>query len=138
MGKIVSLEFKNRRIIILEGSRRGQNITVHKSVMLNVDPGSIDDGKIVDMESIIEKLEKAFSENNIRTKNATFIINTNTTITRSMDLPVLKSNAETMSMIKNELDQLLSVNLDNYKLIYKSLGKTTESGIEKACSLRKD
>lgn len=132
MGKIVSLEFKNRRIIILEGSRRGQNITVHKSVMLNVDLGSIDDGKIVDMESIIEKLEKAFSENNIRTKNATFIINTNTTITRSMDLPVLKSNAETMSMIKNELDQLLSVNLDNYKLIYKSLGKTTESGIEKA------
>lgn len=132
MGKIVSLEFKNRRIIILEGSRRGSNVTVHKGLMLNIDPGSIDDGKIVNMESIIEKLEKAFSENSIRTKNATFIINTNATITRSMDLPVLKSNAETMSMIKNELDQLLSVNLDNYKLIYKSLGRTTENGVEKA------
>lgn len=131
MGKILSVEIKNRNIKLLEGSRNGSGVTIFRSLVLNLEPGSIDDGKIMDMDSVAEAIEKALADNGIKSKNAIFIINTNSTVTRNMELPLLKSRAETMSMIKNELDQLLPVNLSQYQLIYKKTGTVKSENIEK-------
>lgn len=131
MGRILSVEIKNRNIKILEGSRSGSSVIVYKSLLVDLESGSIDDGKIMDMDSIVATLGRALVENNIKTKNANFIINTNSTITRNMDLPLLKSKSETMSMVKSELSQLLPVDLDQYKLVYKKTENVIVEGIEK-------
>lgn len=124
MAKILSIEIDNRNVRILEGSKKGPSIVVHKSICLDLEPNSIDDGKITDISSVAGIIQKALIDNKIKTKKAVFTINTNSIITRSVELPILKSRIQTMSMIKNELDQLLSVNLEEYKLIYKTVGKT--------------
>lgn len=131
MGRILSVEIKNRNIKILEGSRSGSSVMVYKNLLVDLEPGSIDDGKIMDMDSIVATLGRALTENNIKTKNANFIINTNSIITRNMDLPLLKNKSETMSMVKSELDQLLPVDLDQYKLVYKKTENIIVEGIEK-------
>ena len=131
MAKILSIEIDNRNIKILEGSKSGASLSVYKSIFLDVPSNSVDDGKIIDMDSVVEIIEKALVENNIKTKSAIFTINTNSIITRNIELPILKSKADTMSMIKNELDQLLSVDLNQYKLIYKKLEKVMVDEVEK-------
>jgi len=131
MRRILSVEIKNRNIKILEGTRNGSSITIYKNLFLDLEPGSIDDGKIIDMDSIAETIELALKSNNIKSKNAVFIINTNSTITRTMELPVLKSKSETFSMIKNELDQLLPVDLNQYKIVFKKTDTINDDELEK-------
>lgn len=124
MAKILSIEIDNRNVKILEGAKKGSSIVVHKSIFLDLQPNSIDDGKITDMDSVAGAVQKALISNKIKTKNAIFTINSNSIITRIIELPILKNRAQTISMIKNELEQLLSVDLNEYKLIYKTVEKT--------------
>ncbi|WP_313163748.1 pilus assembly protein PilM [Sedimentibacter sp.] len=131
MGRILSVEIKNRNIKILDGLRKGSSITVYKSLLLDLEPGSIDDGKIIDIDSVVHIIDNALKENNIKTKNAIFIINTNATITRNMELPLLKSNSETFLMVKNELSQLLPVDIEQYKIVYKKTDTVTIDGVVK-------
>jgi len=131
MGRILSVEIKNRNIKILDGLRKGSSITVYKSLLLDLEPGSIDDGKIIDIDSVVHIIDSALKENNIKTKNAIFIINTNATITRNMELPLLKSNSETFLMVKNELSQLLPVDIEQYKIVYKKTDTVTIDGVVK-------
>lgn len=130
MGRVLSIEIKNRNIKILEGSKNGSSVTIYKSLFLDIEPGSIDDGKIVHMDSVVANIEKALKDNNIKTKNATMILNTNETITRNIDLPLLKNKSETLSMIKNELNQILPVDLNEYKVVYKLTYTTFSDEVE--------
>lgn len=131
MGRTLSIEIKNRNIKILEGSRSGSSVAIYKNLLVYVKPGSIDDGRITDMESVVETLENIFVNNKIKTKDAILIINTNSTITRVMELPILKSKSETMSMVRSELDQLLPIDLNQYQLVYKLTDTFNDEGIEK-------
>lgn len=124
MAKILSIEIDNRNVKILEGAKKGSSIIVHKSIFLDLQPNSIDDGKITDMDSVTGAIQKALISNKIKTKNAILTINSNSIITRIIELPILKNRTQTISMIKNELEQLLSVDLNEYKLIYKTVEKT--------------
>lgn len=119
MARILSIEIDNRNIKILEGSKHGASLAVFKSIFLDVEPGCIDDGRITDIDTVVDIIEKALKKYNVKTKNAIITINTNSIITRNIELPILKSKSDTMSMIQNELDQLISVDLSQYKLIYK-------------------
>ncbi len=131
MGKVLSLEFSNKYIKMLDGSRSGNSLTVNKSILLEVEKGCIDDGKVIDIDSVINTVNEAISKNNIRAKKAIFTIHTNSTVTRNIELPVLKSKSDTMSMIKSELSQLMPVDLNQYKLIYKKTESVNADGAEK-------
>lgn len=131
MGRILSIDIKNRNIKIIEGAKSGSSLTIHKSLFLDLDPGNIDDGKIIDIDVVADIIDTALKVNNIKTKNATFIINTNSTISRTIELPILKSNSETLSMIKNELDQLLPVDIEQYKIVFKHTDTISAEGAEK-------
>lgn len=131
MGRILSIEIKNRSIKILEGAKSGSSINILKSLSIDIEPGSIDDGKIIDMDLVASTIDVSLKKNNIKTKNAIFIINTNATITRNMELPILKSNSETFSMIKSELEQLLPVDLNQYKILYKKTDTIVIEGVQK-------
>ena len=131
MGKVLSLEFSNKYIKMLDGSRSGNSLTVNKSILLEVEKGCIDDGKIIDIDSVINTVNEAISKNSIKSRNAIFTIHTNSTVTRNIELPVLKSKSDTMSMIKSELSQLMPVDLNQYKLIYKKTESVFTDGAEK-------
>lgn len=131
MGRVLSIEINNRNVKILEGSRNGSSISILQNLFINIEPGSIDDGRIIEMDSVASKIESVLKDNNVKTKSATFIISTNSTITRNIDLPLLKSKSETLSMIKNELSQLLPVDLNEYKIIYKQIDTIVDNAVEK-------
>ena len=131
MGKVLSLEFGNKNIKMLDGSKSGNSLTINKSILLEAEAGSIDDGKIIDMDSVAKTINDSILENSIKTKNAIFTIHTNSTVTRNIELPLLKSKSDTMSMIKSELSQLMPVDLNQYKLIYKMTEAAYTDGVQK-------
>lgn len=132
MGKILSIEIDSQNIKILEGIKKDSILTVHKNMSLETPLNSIVDGKIMDMDAVVKVIKNTLETNKIKTKNAIIIINTNAIITRNIELPLLKKKKEILSMIKNELAQLLSVDLNQYKLIYKQIEKFKVGEIEKS------
>ena len=131
MAKVLSLEFNNRNIKLLEGSKKGNRLTIYKNILLDIAPGNIDDGNIINMDNVVYTIFQSIRKNKIKVKKAIFTVNTNSTISRNIELPILKSKSETMSMIKNELGQLMPIDLNQYKLIYKRLDRIVVDGVDK-------
>jgi Tfp pilus assembly PilM family ATPase len=115
MSKVIGIEINDEIIKIVEGTRKfnKRNITVIKCITL-----CPSDGKILNTNLVKNMIEEALILNNIKTKIAVFVINTNSVMIRKMKLPVLKRKADTLSMIKIELEQLSSTNF-NQNIIYK-------------------
>ena len=113
MSKILVIEIENEIIKIVEGSKSINGLlgSINKCLSLSIPTNSVYDGKIINMDLIKVTIEKALLENNIKTRKTVFIINANSVITRKIELPLLRRKSETMSMIKMELEQLLSTDV---------------------------
>lgn len=114
MSKILSIEIDNKKIKVVEGSKsmKGERVYINKCFSLNTPINSIEDGKLINLESIRIAIKGALLENEIKTKKAVFVISANAVITRNIKLPFLKRKSEIMSMIKLEFEQLLSTKSD--------------------------
>lgn len=132
MSKILSIEIDDQIIKILEGFKKEKQLSISKFISLNTPLESIDDGRIINLDLVKKAIEKALIGSSIKTKRVIFVINTTSIIIRKIELPLLKSKSETLSMIKYELEQLLSTDLSQYKLIYKKTELFTIGKMHKA------
>ena len=122
----LSLEFGNN-IKIVEGYKKKNIVYIKKAVTINE---SVD---IKDILKLSDSINEVLIKNNIRTKRAIFIINTESAIIRKIKLPLLNKKSEIITMIKHELGQVVSADLSLYKIIYKII--ETHEAEEKATAL---
>lgn len=108
----LSLEFGSN-IKIVEGCKKKNIVYVKKAVTMDV---SVD---IKNGLNLSDSINEVLIKNNIKTKKAIIIINTESVIIRKIKLPFLKKKTEIATMIKHELGQLISADLSRYKIIYK-------------------
>ena len=132
MANLLAVEINDDNIKIMEGSKKGNTLNVYKCVCVSVPINSIKDGKILSIDVIKEIIKKALLVNFIKTKRTVFIINSNSVITRKIELPYLKSNKETKSMINFKLQELMAADLNQYKIMYKTTEIFVSEGIKKA------
>ena len=132
MANLLAVEINDDNIKIMEGSKKGNTLNVYKCVCVSVPINSIKDGKILSIDVIKEIIKKALLVNFIKTKRTIFIINSNSVITRKIELPYLKSNKETKSMINFKLQELMAADLNQYKIMYKTTEIFASEGIKKA------
>ncbi|WP_313342850.1 pilus assembly protein PilM [Sedimentibacter sp.] len=120
MGRLLSIEIDKYNIKIAEVSKKGEMLSILKSLVIKA-PFDITEGKLdtEDIDSMAAIIKKELDLNNIKAKRAVFVINSNSIIARRIKLPLLKKSSETLSMVKNELEQLISVDLRQYKIMYK-------------------
>lgn len=118
MNTLVSLEFENDRIKIIEGIKKGKILSVSKCISIELPHNCIDDGKIVNTDIVKKWIEKALKDNSIKTRKAAFIINSNLVISRKIDLPYLRSKKDIKSMIHYSLEEMFSTNVNQYLFIY--------------------
>ncbi|MGB4438578.1 MAG: pilus assembly protein PilM [Sedimentibacter sp.] len=118
MAKILSIDIDQYNIRIMEVIKRGEILSICQCISID-NPACADDGKITNMDLITDIIKEVLVKNDIKTRKSVFIINTNTVITRKIKLPLLKKKSETLSMIKLELEHLLSADISQYKIIYK-------------------
>ncbi len=114
---ILSVEIKDKKINIIQASKKGEILSIFKCISINISSGVID-GSIADMDYIHGVLNEALISHGIKTNKAVFVINSNKIIIRKIKLPLLKKKKETISMLTNELAQLIPVDLNLYKFKY--------------------
>lgn len=117
MSLYVAFEFDNNNLKIMEISKKGNLISVLKCITMT--SLEIRDGKIEDIDSIVNLVNEELMKNNIGAKKAIFVINSSSVITRKIKLPILNKESDVLSMIKNEMELLISADLNRYKIIYK-------------------
>jgi type IV pilus assembly protein PilM len=123
---VISIEISDSNINIIKTSKKGELLSILDCITINISSG-IKDDKISDINYLSNIISKALKINNIKTKKAVFVINSNSIITRKIKLPVLSKKQETMSMLKYELGQLLPVDLNRYQFIYKIIEPLKEN-----------
>ena len=116
----LSLEFGNN-IKIVEGYKKKNIVYIKKAITMD---------KSVDIKNSLnlsDSINEVLIKNNIKTKKAIFIINTESVIIRKIRLPLISNKKETITMIKHELGQVISADLSRYKIIYRIIEKYEDS-----------
>jgi type IV pilus assembly protein PilM len=127
---ILSIEFGSN-IKIIEGTKKKNILVISKAATLNVSADIYNSG-FMDVDLTAEAIKDAFTENKISTKKAVFVIDSESVIIRKMKLPLLKKESEIITMIMLELEQQVSADLNQYRVIYKIADAFEEDGYIKA------
>jgi type IV pilus assembly protein PilM len=135
MAKYISIDIGSKNIKIIEGSSDKKNINIIKAVSVNTPANSMSEGNIIDYENIRNVIKQTIAKNGIKIKNVVFSINTTSLITRTIELPIVKSSDETIQMIRFELEQFLPVVLDEYKIVFRVIKNYVEDGVKKGSYL---
>jgi len=131
MSLILVIEIDNNSIKIMEASKKGKLLSVLKYFSLTAASG-IEEGKIIDTNSVASLIKKELIKNSVRAKKAVFVINSGCVITRKIKLPLLNKKDEVLSMIRNELEQIIPADLNRYKIIYKIVDETCRNDVKDA------
>ena len=131
MAKILSIEIDKCNIKIIEAIKKGETLSICRCMTVDINHG-VKDGKIADMNLVVNKISETLKYNNIKTKKAAFIINSSSIMIRTIKLPLLKKSSEILSMIQIELQQMISADLTNFKIIYKVSNIINENRISYA------
>ncbi len=131
MSLILSVEIDNNGIKITEASKKGKLLSILKCFSLTAATG-VEDGRIIDSDFIVNLIKEGFVKNNIKAKKAVFVINSGCVMIRKMKLPRLNKKSEILSMVRFELEQMISADLSRYKIIYKVIDEACENDVKNA------
>lgn len=131
MSLILVIEIDNNSIKIMEASKKGKSLTVLKCFSLTAASG-IEEGKIIDTDSVASLVKEKLIKNSVKARKAVFVINSGCVITRKIRLPLLNKKDEILSMIRNELEQIIPADLSRYKIIYKIVDETCRNDVKDA------
>ncbi|HOA20719.1 MAG TPA: hypothetical protein PKH42_09550 [Sedimentibacter sp.] len=126
MAVILSIDIDNN-IKIIEASKKGETLSVLRC--MTIESSGAKDGKIIDMDGIVNVINEEFKNNGIKTRKAIFVINSSKIMIRKIKLPLLKKSPEILSMLQIELQQIVSVDLSKYKIVYEISNATNENRI---------
>ncbi len=131
MARFLSIEIDNCNIKIIEASKKGETLNILRCMSADIVDG-LKNGKITDVNLIVNKISDVLKINNIKTKKVAFVINSSGIMIRTIRLPLLKKNTEITSMIEIELQHLMSTDLSNYKIMYEVSSVINENDIQYA------
>lgn len=131
MAKILSVEIDSCNIKINEAVKKGETLSICTCMSENIGYG-VKNGKIVDINTVVNRISEILRNNNIKTKKAAFVINLSSIMIRTIKLPLLKKSTEIISMIQIELQQLISADLNKYRITYEISNITNENKVSYA------
>lgn len=131
--KVISIEIGSRRIKLCEMDYKVAKPKVYKAVMLDTPQGSIEDGYIVDHQSLGNIIRRALAENAIKTKDVIFSINSTKIANREVVIPFVKDTL-IQGIVESGAQDYFPVNVDEYTFTYKILEKI-KNGEEKGIKL---
>lgn len=113
--KVVAFDIGSCNIKVVEGMYYKDKLLIKKCVEVPTPENSVNDGCIINESAIISTLKFVLKENNITSKYGICTTNSSLIINRDMVIPKLEFD-EIETYVKYEMQQYLSINLDNYIL----------------------
>lgn len=131
--KVLVIDIGSSNIKIVEGARSGKSIKVFKAISIPTPRNSFDDGHIVNILSLKEKIGDALFFNKINTKSVIFTTESSAIITRIITVPMIKNLKEMESMIQIQMQQYLPIKFEDYIfqfILLEVLKEETKSELE--------
>lgn len=124
--KFISIDIGNRNIKLVELSVWKKNITIHKTVTIPAPEDAYYDGKMNDLLKMKLAIADVIKVNKFTASQLVYPSICSSIITRVMTIPVGTSNkllgrGEICSLIRNEIQQYLSIDMDNYIVSFAGL-----------------
>ncbi|MEN8907074.1 MAG: type IV pilus assembly protein PilM [Clostridiales bacterium] len=121
----VAVDIGKRNIKLVYGKINKQKIEIINFDIFKTPENSVQDGKIVDLSSIINCLRLSYKRKNINSKNLKLSISGTSIITRDIKIPKVEEK-EIESILDFEAPQYFPVSLDDYVLDYKIIEETSD------------
>lgn len=119
MFSSISIEFNDSTIKIIEGIKKRNSLQVLKCVSVMLPEGYIEGGEIKNMEAVKDLLDNTLRENSIKTRSAMFIIESNSVISRKIELPFMSRKKDSRLMVRYNIEEMFSANSKQYVFMYK-------------------
>lgn len=110
---VLSIDLGTNFIKVAEGKYQKDKLSLNKVVQIPTPEGCIADGKIINVQAVIDVLSFLIKENSIRAKDVIFTTNSSSIINRDILIPVVQEE-EMETVIRYEIQQYLPINLDDY------------------------
>ena len=132
--KFISIDIGNRDIKLVELSVWKKNIAIHKAITIPVPEDTFYDGKINDLLKLKLTIAEVLKANKFTANQLVYPSICSNIITRVMNVPVgtskkLLGREEICSLIRNEIQQYLSIDMDNYIVSFGGL-ELLENSVE--------
>lgn len=123
--KAIALDASHTRFVLAEGTDNGKDVSLSRVLTVDIPTGSVADGIISDLSAVRSALEVALKANKVRTKPVVVTVNSNTQITRRLDVPQAKDK-DMPNLVEMEMRQFLPTGRP-YIVDYVTLGETVSA-----------
>ena len=106
MGNILSVYFTNESARVCELKKSGQNVTVLKAFEMELPSGVVDDGIILDVESVATALYAAFKNHKVKRNKLAFVIASRRIANKEILIPYLKN--------EKKIEEIVTANAEDY------------------------
>lgn len=110
---VLSIDLGSNSIKLVEGKFNKNKLSLNKLIQIPTPEDSISDGRILNLQAIIDILDFTIRENNIKAKDVIFTTNSSSIINRDITIPIVEDD-EMETVIRYEIQQYLPINLDDY------------------------
>lgn len=129
--RLVSLDIGSSDIKIVEGQVKGGKLKVYNMRKIKSPEDIIQDGELLNEESILLKLKEEMKTSGVRTKNIALVSSSSTIISRELIVPYVENNEELKTLVNYEIEQFLAINLNNYIIQFMRLEEVIVDQVRK-------
>ncbi len=110
---VLSIDLGSSSIKLVEGKFNKNKLSLNKLIQIPTPEDCIADGRIINLQAIIDTLDFVIKENSIKAKDVIFTTNSSSIINRDITIPIVQED-EMETVIRYEIQQYLPINLDDY------------------------
>lgn len=110
---VLSIDLGSSSIKLVEGKFNKNKLSLNKLIQIPTPENCIADGRIINLQVIIDTLDFVIKENSIKAKDVIFTTNSSSIINRDITIPIVQED-EMETVIRYEIQQYLPINLDDY------------------------
>ena len=110
---VLSIDLGTNSIKLVEGKFQKNRLSLNKVIQIPTPEGCIADGKVMNLQGVIDVLDFIINENGIKAKDVIFTTNSSSIINRDILIPLVQEE-EMETVIRYEIQQYLPINLDDY------------------------
>ena len=120
---LVGLDIGSSFIKVAELKATGKGIVLHKFGMSHIAPGTIVEGRVMDMGSLANDIKALFKSQKIREKNVAISTGGHSVVIKTINM-ARRSEQELHDMIFSEAEQYIPYDIDDVNIDYQLLGES--------------
>ena len=119
---MLSIDITDRQIKAIKGKQRGDQVSVSKACVINLEPGIIFNGVVTDMPMAANLVAARLGQQQMRGKNAVVSITSNLIVFKELQIPIAKIDDFSI-MVYHQMQSTMGIG-DDYCISYVIMGET--------------